>query len=146
MQPDLNEGFRLSPQQKRVWLLQSSNNIPYRVQCAVLIEGALDDALLQARLEQAVRRHEILRTSFRCPPRLTLPLQIIRSAGLRWNVTDLRAQDHTAKIEELFAAALRAPFDFENGPLLHASLDRKSTRLNSSHPSISYAVFCLKKK
>src|SRR5207249_8154369 len=27
-----------------------------------------------------------------------------------------------------------------------ASLDRKSTRLNSSHVSISYAVFCLKKK
>src|SRR6266487_5143669 len=27
----------------------------------------------------------------------------------------------------------------------HAT-DRKSTRLNSSHPSISYAVFCLKKK
>src|SRR5438876_3737522 len=26
------------------------------------------------------------------------------------------------------------------------SSDRKSTRLNSSHPSISYAVFCLKKK
>src|SRR5438876_1189514 len=28
----------------------------------------------------------------------------------------------------------------------YESLDRKSTRLNSSHPSISYAVFCLKKK
>src|SRR3712207_8751276 len=29
----------------------------------------------------------------------------------------------------------------------HASLlDRKSTRLNSSHANISYAVFCLKKK
>src|SRR5690348_11220582 len=27
-----------------------------------------------------------------------------------------------------------------------AATDRKSTRLNSSHPSISYAVFCLKKK
>src|SRR4051794_41545132 len=27
-----------------------------------------------------------------------------------------------------------------------ADRDRKSTRLNSSHPSISYAVFCLKKK
>src|SRR5689334_24309164 len=26
------------------------------------------------------------------------------------------------------------------------NLDRKSTRLNSSHSSISYAVFCLKKK
>src|SRR5438876_5981580 len=29
---------------------------------------------------------------------------------------------------------------------LSALKDRKSTRLNSSHPSISYAVFCLKKK
>src|SRR5689334_24135592 len=29
---------------------------------------------------------------------------------------------------------------------LEAQLDRKSTRLNSSHSSISYAVFCLKKK
>src|SRR5207249_7428232 len=29
---------------------------------------------------------------------------------------------------------------------LPSSVDRKSTRLNSSHVSISYAVFCLKKK
>src|SRR5699024_11227170 len=29
---------------------------------------------------------------------------------------------------------------------LTTTLDRKSTRLNSSHVSISYAVFCLKKK
>src|SRR2546428_5067893 len=34
-------------------------------------------------------------------------------------------------------AAANAPFD---------ELDRKSTRLNSSHDQISYAVFCLKKK
>src|SRR2546426_6581241 len=34
-----------------------------------------------------------------------------------------------------------------NGPLSHlVPLDRKSTRLNSSHLVISYAVFCLKKK
>src|SRR5690348_17971693 len=31
-------------------------------------------------------------------------------------------------------------------PEREALRDRKSTRLNSSHPSISYAVFCLKKK
>src|SRR5690242_21339591 len=31
-------------------------------------------------------------------------------------------------------------------PQTWRSLDRKSTRLNSSHMSISYAVFCLKKK
>src|SRR5215510_15200455 len=28
----------------------------------------------------------------------------------------------------------------------HETIDRKSTRLNSSHVAISYAVFCLKKK
>src|SRR2546430_6055221 len=31
-------------------------------------------------------------------------------------------------------------------PTPHRDLDRKSTRLNSSHSQISYAVFCLKKK
>src|SRR3712207_6912214 len=31
-------------------------------------------------------------------------------------------------------------------PRALADLDRKSTRLNSSHANISYAVFCLKKK
>src|SRR5256886_3636840 len=36
--------------------------------------------------------------------------------------------------------------DGERGLLLHTSSDRKSTRLNSSHSQISYAVFCLKKK
>src|SRR5699024_12866644 len=35
-------------------------------------------------------------------------------------------------------------FEFDFGKLLRP--DRKSTRLNSSHVSISYAVFCLKKK
>src|SRR5439155_22812556 len=37
----------------------------------------------------------------------------------------------------------------DEGPLTSAELadtDRKSTRLNSSHVAISYAVFCLKKK
>src|SRR5699024_7339786 len=42
-------------------------------------------------------------------------------------------QPKTAKVGELFARS-------------GITLDRKSTRLNSSHVSISYAVFCLKKK
>src|SRR5690242_21292488 len=33
-----------------------------------------------------------------------------------------------------------------NAASMSTQLDRKSTRLNSSHMSISYAVFCLKKK
>src|SRR3712207_8861013 len=34
----------------------------------------------------------------------------------------------------------------ENAEQARATKDRKSTRLNSSHANISYAVFCLKKK
>src|SRR5690348_17670317 len=36
--------------------------------------------------------------------------------------------------------------DHDRGRAHELVQDRKSTRLNSSHPSISYAVFCLKKK
>src|SRR5690606_41418048 len=35
---------------------------------------------------------------------------------------------------------------YETHPQGHVEADRKSTRLNSSHVKISYAVFCLKKK
>src|SRR3712207_7410799 len=44
--------------------------------------------------------------------------------------------------DRLVGGALDVPVALE--PADH--LDRKSTRLNSSHANISYAVFCLKKK
>src|SRR5438034_2489581 len=43
-------------------------------------------------------------------------------------------------------AVPRARRDRRHWPADAASRDRKSTRLNSSHTVISYAVFCLKKK
>src|SRR3712207_8034911 len=46
------------------------------------------------------------------------------------------------------AFAPRAPLPAKAPPslLFTGTIDRKSTRLNSSHANISYAVFCLKKK
>src|SRR5437868_12568647 len=44
------------------------------------------------------------------------------------------------------AMALDADQGLDRSPCRTPSGDRKSTRLNSSHVSISYAVFCLKKK
>src|SRR2546430_11521697 len=40
----------------------------------------------------------------------------------------------------------KVAFDFDPFSLVLEGIDRKSTRLNSSHSQISYAVFCLKKK
>src|SRR3712207_8900981 len=46
----------------------------------------------------------------------------------------------------LNTVAIRMPEDETARALIKVSGDRKSTRLNSSHANISYAVFCLKKK
>src|SRR2546421_8246929 len=43
-------------------------------------------------------------------------------------------------------AAHHEPMAFPGANDPHSAEDRKSTRLNSSHDQISYAVFCLKKK
>src|SRR5438067_10018016 len=48
----------------------------------------------------------------------------------------------TASVSGSLPLPTHGPVDWSNG----SEEDRKSTRLNSSHVSISYAVFCLKKK
>src|SRR5947207_7932752 len=51
-------------------------------------------------------------------------------------------------IEILHTILSSFPWDFQASVFIvvHTTEDRKSTRLNSSHTVISYAVFCLKKK
>src|SRR2546421_6157275 len=55
------------------------------------------------------------------------------------------AGDQLCEIADLKAAGACAISD-DAFPIESAETDRKSTRLNSSHDQISYAVFCLKKK
>src|SRR3712207_8698321 len=57
--------------------------------------------------------------------------------------------EDVADLEDRVALGLRAARLLLDRGLVHTApppLDRKSTRLNSSHANISYAVFCLKKK
>src|SRR2546430_7477094 len=51
-----------------------------------------------------------------------------------------------APIKYPLATACAGCSSFHRYSLNPATVDRKSTRLNSSHSQISYAVFCLKKK
>src|SRR5260221_8770400 len=60
-----------------------------------------------------------------------------------------RAANQTARaplIASSASVAILNPFAPERATLDQRTIDRKSTRLNSSHTVISYAVFCLKKK
>src|SRR5437773_11138283 len=51
-----------------------------------------------------------------------------------------------ARTNETVEIQLNCSFEVRGGSLSAVPGDRKSTRLNSSHITISYAVFCLKKK
>src|SRR3712207_7127131 len=80
----------------------------------------------------------------RRPPRSTLfpYTTLFRSEGLVW-IGNWGDEERSAELEEFLlrpAWVVGLPLD------IHGVRDRKSTRLNSSHANISYAVFCLKKK
>src|SRR3712207_8531032 len=86
----------------------------------------------------------------RRPPRSTLfpYTTLFRSArdpqGKAEGSCALRRRFHAAPAWQLsHRCALHVALQRGN---LNPSRDRKSTRLNSSHANISYAVFCLKKK
>src|SRR3712207_6981340 len=89
----------------------------------------------------------------RRPPRSTLfpYTTLFRSVGdPDVDLQRLRGVDHLALVGDLVRgddqAALPAGAEVVRGLLAEQAEDRKSTRLNSSHANISYAVFCLKKK
>src|SRR2546426_9357698 len=80
----------------------------------------------------------------RRPPRSTLfpYTTLFRSVGAR------EASHATYSARTVAPARTRSPTATRTacGAALARNTDRKSTRLNSSHLVISYAVFCLKKK
>src|SRR3989454_6284029 len=87
----------------------------------------------------------------RRPPRSTLFPYTTLFRSESWGHTVEVASDGAYALERALAEAfdviicdLRMPH--LSGRDMYAKLDRKSTRLNSSHLVISYAVFCLKKK
>src|SRR3712207_8127036 len=80
----------------------------------------------------------------RRPPRSTLfpYTTLFRSEDAEGGRQGRDARDHRLVAEHL----LEVQAEEEERPDEPGPEDRKSTRLNSSHANISYAVFCLKKK
>src|SRR4051794_41728597 len=84
----------------------------------------------------------------RPPPRSTLfPYTTLFRSDELGAAQDYRLRAASARNGAACEATSRGRSSCTNAaPFLAEAADRKSTRLNSSHPSISYAVFCLKKK
>src|SRR3712207_8796329 len=89
----------------------------------------------------------------RRPPRSTLfpyttLFRSLHTRAIPGRPARLRIEQWQRVLVVLKEGALKAGFDTDRWTLrrIRAVIDRKSTRLNSSHANISYAVFCLKKK
>ncbi|MCC6606147.1 MAG: non-ribosomal peptide synthase/polyketide synthase [Anaerolineae bacterium] len=116
----------LSFAQQRLWFLHEldPNNTAYHISLAVRLEGDLDILLLHRSLNEVVKRHEVLRTTFtlldgypiqHIMPTLELPLPVEELQAIQ-------PEDQDAKVKQLALDFSQNPFDLENGPLLRCEL------------------------
>src|SRR3712207_9278543 len=82
----------------------------------------------------------------RRPPRSTLFPYTTLFRSRRWVQVTLALILSKLAIVIVFVVAVGMLGEAQGIGALLSGADRKSTRLNSSHANISYAVFCLKKK
>ncbi len=135
----------LSFTQERLWFLEQLNsgdnlgNMP----TAVRLAGQIDVAALRKSLNEVVRRHDALRTTFSIVegrpmqvivPFLILPLPV-------HDLLHLPEHEREAKARRLAALESQKPFDLTQGPLLRVSLlrlsDRDHVMLLNIHHTIS---------
>jgi amino acid adenylation domain-containing protein len=116
--------------QQRLWFLEQlqPGSTSYLVPWSLRIEGSLNVPALEKSLEEIVRRHEILRTTFQW--RDGMPMQIVGSSAFNLPVLNLSSlHDPEARAAELARAEARLPIDLEHGPLFRGQLLRISPQL-----------------
>src|SRR3712207_6974927 len=78
---------------------------------------------------------------------LTTTLTVVAIVVVLYLIYLLRKPIAWLVLATFIAVAVSGPVNWLNRRMRRSrAIDRKSTRLNSSHANISYAVFCLKKK
>jgi len=122
----------LSFAQQRLWFIDQldPHSPAYNIPSAVRLTGPLDlDALCHS-LSSVVRRHEVLRTTFRASA--GQPVQVIGPAlPLALPLLDLHAlpvSERETLLREMAVAEGRRPFDLTRGPLMRATLLRIDQR------------------
>ncbi|HEX5709303.1 MAG TPA: amino acid adenylation domain-containing protein, partial [Pyrinomonadaceae bacterium] len=124
-EPDV---FPLSFAQERLWFLQQlePDSAAYNIAGAMRLQGQLNVSALESAINEIVRRHEVLRTTFSLvdgrPMQViaqfrTVPLPVIDLSGTP-------EAERAAEVERLTTREARLPFDFEKGPLVRATLVR----------------------
>jgi amino acid adenylation domain-containing protein/non-ribosomal peptide synthase protein (TIGR01720 family) len=120
------EALPLSFAQQRLWFLDQleSGSASYNLPAVVSLKGQLNIGALEAAINEIVRRHEILRTTFltvdgraaqRIAPVLSLPLTRIK-------VSNSSEREQAVEVRRLISEESRRPFDLAHGPLIRVSL------------------------
>ncbi len=122
----------LSFSQERVWFFHQmySNNLSYQTQTIYRFTGALDVAAFVQSVNELVRRHEILRTTF--ISRDERPVQVIHQARPVWlpliDLQALSAHERAKEQQQLIHEASRRSFDPGRLPLIQWTLVRLDAR------------------
>src|SRR5689334_4431817 len=118
--------FRASFAQERLWFLDQfePESAFYNIPVALGLAGGVNRVALQTSLQQIMKRHEVLRTTFAVLE--GQPVQVIHEAlPLPLPYRDLSQLNEAERTEELGRLAreqAQTPFDLGRGPLLRALL------------------------
>ncbi|MEQ8464527.1 amino acid adenylation domain-containing protein [Coleofasciculus sp. E1-EBD-02] len=124
--PTESQTFPVSFAQQRLWVLAQlePDNPFYNMFKAVRLNGRLDIEVLERSLNEIIRRHEILRTTFSAVE--GTPVQVIApQASLNLSVVNLQGFSGQEQLEQLQLVATQdqlQPFDLTQGLLLRVTL------------------------
>ncbi|MBD2309013.1 amino acid adenylation domain-containing protein [Chroococcidiopsis sp. FACHB-1243] len=123
-----NEELILSFAQQRLWFLtQLQPDSPFNnLSAAIRLQGQLDLHALQESFNEIVRRHEVLRTTFKAVA--GKPIQIISSETTLLlpviNLSDLPADLQAAQVKQLAQTEAQQPFNLQTDLTIRAKLLR----------------------
>lgn len=126
--PRTQNKFPLSYAQQRLWSIHQldPDSALYNIPAGVRIRGALDVPALEQSLNEVIRRHEILRTTFTNNDDEAVQI-VTPYAPTELPVRDQRSLDIEEReraTRETIDAIARQPFDLEHGPLLRSEVLR----------------------
>ncbi|MEQ9672407.1 MAG: condensation domain-containing protein [Coleofasciculus sp. G2-EDA-02] len=121
-----NAALALSFAQQRLWFLDrlQPGNCAYNIAVAAQLQGSLNVTALEQSLNEIVRRHEILRTTFIevegqprqiIAPKLTLTLPVV-------NLQDFPLDEQETEVMRLATEEAQRPFDLTTSPLLRGTV------------------------
>jgi amino acid adenylation domain-containing protein len=122
-----SHGFRISPQQRQIWMSQQAlPDRSFRAVATFIVAGNVDADRLRQALQRTVARHEIQRTTFHRPAGIKIPFQVVsENAGLFWQSLELKntpEPEQQQTIAALFSAECNQPIKLDDAPVLRCHL------------------------